>query len=58
MSRDIQVIDECQLVGFRACELTPARLYQQMPANDEVLLLALPPGIARAEQHRRWWATR
>jgi hypothetical protein len=43
MSHDIQVIDERQLVGFRARELAPARLYQQIPANDEVLLLALRP---------------
>jgi ERCC4-related helicase len=48
MSHDIQVIDECRLVGFRARELAPARLYQQMPANDEVLLLALPPGIGKS----------
>ena len=40
MSHDIQVVDERQLVGFRARELAPARLYQQLPANDEVLLLA------------------
>jgi hypothetical protein len=48
MSHDIQVIDECQLVGFRARELAPARLHQQIPANDEVLLLALPPGIGKS----------
>ena len=48
MSHDIQVIDQCQLVGFRACQLAPARLYQQMPVNDEVLLLALPPGIGKS----------
>ena len=48
MSHDIQVVDERQLVGFRARELAPARLYQQLPANDEVLLLALPPGIGKS----------
>ena len=48
MSHDIRVIDERQLVGFRAGELAPARLYQQMPVNDEVLLLALPPGIGKS----------
>jgi len=36
MSHDIQLVDERQLVGFRARELAPARLYQQIPANDEV----------------------
>jgi hypothetical protein len=48
MSRDIQVINEFHLVGFRACELAPARLYQQMPGNDEVLLIPLPPGIGKS----------
>jgi hypothetical protein len=48
MSHDIQVVDERQLVGFRARELAPARLYQQIPANDEVLLVALPPGIGKS----------
>ena len=48
MSHDIQVIDQCQLVGFRAGQLAPARLYQQMPVNDEALLLALPPGIVKS----------
>ena len=48
MSHDIQVVDERQLVGFRARELAPPRLYQQLPANDEVLLLALPPGIGKS----------
>jgi hypothetical protein len=48
MSHDIQVIDQCLLVGFRAHELASARLYQQMPVNDAVLLLALPPGIGKS----------
>jgi hypothetical protein len=48
MSHDIQVVDERQLVGFRARELAPPRLYQQLPANDKVLLLALPPGIGKS----------
>src|SRR5262249_47709464 len=42
------MIDECQLAGFRACELAPARLYEQMPANGEVLLVPLPPGIGKS----------
>ena len=49
MSRGIHVITECQLSGFRACELAPARFYQQMPANGEVLLVALPPGIGKSQ---------
>jgi hypothetical protein len=48
MSRGIQVITECQLSGFRACELAPARLYGQIPANGEVLLVPLPPGIGKS----------
>jgi hypothetical protein len=48
MSHDIQLFDERQLVGFRARELAPARLYEQLPANDEALLLALPPGIGKS----------
>jgi hypothetical protein len=48
MSHDIQLVDERQLAGFRARELAPARLYPQIPANDEVLLLALPPGIGKS----------
>jgi hypothetical protein len=48
MSHDIQVVDERQLVGFRARELAPARLYQQIPTNDAVLLVALPPGNGKS----------
>ena len=48
MSRDRRVIDERQLAGFRACELASARLYEQIPAKDEVLLVALPPGIGKS----------
>src|ERR1700761_7093521 len=48
MSYDIQVTDEFQLAGFRACELAPARFYQQIPANDAVLLVPLPPGIGKS----------
>ena len=48
MSHDSQVVDERQLVGFRARELAPAPLYQQISANDQVLLLALPPGIGKS----------
>ena len=48
MSHGRRVIDECQLAGFRACELAPARLYEQILANDEVLLVPLPPGIGKS----------
>jgi hypothetical protein len=48
MSHGRRVIDECQLAGFRTCELTPARLYEQLPANEEVLLIPLPPGIGKS----------
>ena len=48
MSHDIQLVDERQLVGFRVRQLAPARLYRQIPANDEVLLVALPPGIGKS----------
>ena len=48
MSPGARVIDEHQLAGFRACELAPARLYEQIPANDEVLLVPLPPGIGKS----------
>lgn len=42
------MIDECQLAGFRACELAPARLYEQMPTDGEVLLIPLPPGVGKS----------
>ena len=48
MTCGIQVINECQLAGFRACELAPTRLYEQIPANGEVLLVPLPPGIGKS----------
>jgi DNA polymerase III delta prime subunit len=43
-----RVINERQLAGFRACELAPGRLYEQMPANGEVLLISLPPGVGKS----------
>jgi hypothetical protein len=48
MSRGIQVVDECQLAGFRVCELAPTRLYEQITANSEMVLVALPPGIGKS----------
>jgi hypothetical protein len=49
MSREFRVIDECQLVRFRARELAPARLYEQIPnGDDRVVLVALPPGVGKS----------
>jgi hypothetical protein len=48
MTRGIQMMNECQLAGFRTCELAPARLYGQIPANGEVVLIPLPPGIGKS----------
>ena len=48
MNPGVRVIDEHQLAGFRTCELAPARLYEQIPTDDEVLLVPLPPGIGKS----------
>jgi hypothetical protein len=48
MSREVRLIDERQLAGFRARELAPSQLYQQIPHNDSVALVALPPGVGKS----------
>jgi hypothetical protein len=48
MSRKIRVIDERQLVRFRAYELAPERLYEQIPDDDKVVLVPLSPGVGKS----------
>jgi hypothetical protein len=48
VSRAIRVIDECQLQSFRDRELAPARLYEQIPDDDSVALVDLPPGVGKS----------
>jgi hypothetical protein len=48
----VRVIDECQLGGFRAHELAPARLYKQIPRDDRVAVINLPPGIGKSRAAR------
>src|SRR5215470_19412907 len=43
-----RMIDERQLDSFRANELAPARLYEQIPDDDRVVLVGLPPGIGKS----------
>jgi hypothetical protein len=42
------MIDEYQLQSFRDCELAPERLYEKIPRDDRVALIALPPGVGKS----------
>jgi hypothetical protein len=47
------VVDECQLQRFRDCELAPERLYEQIRGDDNVALVALPPGVGKSRAAQR-----
>ena len=49
----MRVIDECQLAGFRACELAPDNLYHEIPDDGRVVLMPLPPGVGKSLAGRR-----
>jgi hypothetical protein len=42
------VIDECQLAGFRACELAPRSLYAEIPHDRRIVLIPLAPGVGKS----------
>jgi hypothetical protein len=50
MSREAQIIDERKLAEFRNRELAAPSLYRQIPRDDRVLLINLPPGVGKSHR--------
>src|SRR5882724_6066606 len=50
MSREAQIIDERELAEFRNRELAAPALYRQIPRDDRVLLINLPPGVGKSHR--------
>jgi hypothetical protein len=50
MGGGCEIIDERRLAGFRAGRLAPAALYEELRADDRVILVNLPPGVGKSHR--------